>query len=108
MAMYRWQVTHASLQLYFASRFHYDNNNDNSNNNKIGAAAESKRQKIFDEFTFRNVPFSFLPKTRLGAILFMDLFDHFLFFFPLLDRRGVAISKFVRGCTHLHLSVSTP
>lgn len=68
MAMYRWQVTHASPQPYFASRFHCcddNNNDDNNNNNKIAEAEQKKncvdsqkRKKkkkqtiIFDGFRF--------------------------------------------------------
>jgi hypothetical protein len=66
MAMYRWQVTHASPQPYFASRFHCcddNNNDDNNNNNKIAEAeqkkncvdSQKKKKKqtiIFDGFRF--------------------------------------------------------
>lgn len=50
MAMYRWQVTHASPQPYFASRFHCcddNNNDDNNNNNKIAEAEQKKKLRWF-------------------------------------------------------------
>lgn len=107
MAMYRWQVTHASPKPYFASRFHYDNNNDNSNNNKIAGAEAEKRPKIFDEFIFffRNVPF--FSRLVRPLSFFMDLF--FLFFenfLVLFVRGGIAISEFVRGYPYLRLNVN--
>lgn len=79
MAMYRWQVTHASPKPYFASRFHYDNNNDNSNNNKIAGAEAEKRPKIFDEFIFFFQECSLFFRDSYVRYLFLWIFFPFFF-----------------------------
>jgi hypothetical protein len=76
MAMYRWQVTHASPQPYFASRFHcHDNNNDDNNNNNKIAEAEKEKMEYYSTFIHKNKD----GKIYLQHIDDIGIFDGFKF-----------------------------
>lgn len=107
MAMYRWQVTHASPQPYFASRFHcHDNNNDDNNNNNKIAEAEKEKMEYYSTFIHKSKD----GKIYLQHIDDIGIFDGFkfvecfFFFFVFISDLS---SYFQDFCCHFSRRVST-